>query len=564
MTINRAVQSACDELHTDLVEAESTVSYESHGDLLIIAESSQVEQFINKLPENLHPVILFTDQCTPKLASCLNRAKIPYLNQVKNIQVTGFMGQFTATSDYLSKNTRHEITARNQHKQSPLEKSGQRHFLHIHQLDEIEFDLVLDLQHKPSINSPLHPPGYFFATGGTRQCDQLLDSLPDWIGVFDKPKYFGFISERCAHSSNSVIGCSQCIEHCPAQAITSTNGKISINPYLCQGCGDCATTCPSGAMVYRYPSAKQLQDQLRNCLNVFFQQGGNKPVFLFYTRETIADDWLQQNNHLLSWATIPCAVESISAYGLDTWLAALAYGASSIILLTSNEDIDINLSLIDEQIQILDAILQGLGISDCPVQRWMVEDDLQSRTLTQLVLKHRATFSGLEDKRRMIRLAIEFLQLNYPAQVSHQLLPENALFGEIIVNRDLCTLCMSCISSCPQGALLNNEGLPQLKFVELNCVQCELCEKTCPESAIKLNPRYVYDHELVRTPRLLHEDEVIACVTCGKPFIGAQMLSSIFDKMADHPMYQGSQRSLLQMCSDCRVIALHSKQPPKH
>jgi hypothetical protein len=38
------------------------------------------------------------------------------------------------------------------------------------------------------------------------------------------------------------------------------------------------------------------------------------------------------------------------------------------------------------------------------------------------------------------------------------------------------------------------------------------------------------------------------------------MLASMFDKMANHPMYQGSQRSLLQMCGDCRVIALHDQQ----
>jgi ferredoxin len=160
----------------------------------------------------------------------------------------------------------------------------------------------------------------------------------------------------------------------------------------------------------------------------------------------------------------------------------------------------------------------------------------------------------------MIRLAVDFLQEDNPDQSSVQALPDNALFGEVVVNGEQCTLCMSCVSICPQGALLSSDGLPQLKFMETNCVQCGLCENACPESVISLNPRYVYDNELNRTSRLLHEDEVIACVQCGKPFIGAQMLASMFDKMANHPMYQGSQRSLLQMCGDCRVIALHDQQ----
>ena len=273
-------------------------------------------------------------------------------------------------------------------------------------------------------------------------------------------------------------------------------------------------------------------------------------------------DWLQDNRHKLPPGTVPCAVESIAAYGLDTWLAALAYGASSIILLSTNDDLPISMVLLDQQIAILNKILQGIGITACPVQR-CTTDKLENITLAYLQLNGRATFSGVEDKRRMIRLAVDFLQQDYSDQPAFQALPENALFGEVIVNRERCTLCMSCVSICPQGALVSGEGLPQLKFMEINCVQCGLCENACPESVISLNPRYLYNDELVRTTRLLHEDEVIACVHCGKPFIGAQMLASMFEKMADHPMYQGSQRSLLQMCGDCRVIALHSNQIEK-
>jgi ferredoxin len=82
----------------------------------------------------------------------------------------------------------------------------------------------------------------------------------------------------------------------------------------------------------------------------------------------------------------------------------------------------------------------------------------------------------------------------------------------------------------------------------------------CPEKALQLNPRYLYDDIAVRETRVLHEDEVVACVQCGKPFAGAGMLQAMFEKLGDHPMYQGSNKSLLQMCSDCRVIALHQQQ----
>ena len=556
-----AVQSAMQIFLQSDVDAESTVAYESAGNLLIIASSQQIEQLLPQISESLHPAILFTDQCRPKLAVTLQKAAIPYLNQVENIQIQGFMGQFHVTAEY----PLDDLLASKQNQDQPENDSeseaGEGQFLSIHQLAEVEFDLVMDLQPLAAINTVLPPPGYFAITDNAEQLDQVLESLPDWIGVFDKPKYYDYIANRCAHSANSIIGCTQCIDRCPTQAIQSNSGQIEINPYLCQGCGDCATICPSGAMVYRYPSVVQFHEQLRYGLDAYYQAGGIKPVLLFYSLET-ASDWLEANVHTLPAGTIPCAVESVAAYGLDTWLAALAYGASSIILLSTDEDLVVSMSLLDQQIDILDAILHGMGVTDCPLQRCSLET-LPDITLAHLQLGRRATFSGIDDKRRMIRLAVNFLLEENADQSVVQALPENALFGEVVVNGEHCTLCMSCVSICPQDALLSSDGLPQLKFMETNCVQCGLCENVCPESVISLNPRYLYDNDMNRTPRLLHEDEVIACVQCGKPFIGAQMLASMFDKMANHPMYQGSQRSLLQMCGDCRVIALHSKQIEK-
>jgi ferredoxin len=558
---NVAVQAAMQVFQQSIVDAESTVAYESAGNLLIIATSQQIEQLLPKLSERLHPAILFTDQCRPKLAATLLKADIPYINQVGNIQIKGYMGQFHIVADYqfdddvLSDN-QNQDQQNNDGEKEPSE--GQ--FLSIHQLADVVFDLIVDLQPQPAITVDLPPPGYFYIADNSKQLEQLLEELSDWIGVFDKPKYYEHLSDRCVHSANRITGCTQCIDRCPTQAIQSSNGSIEVNPYLCQGCGDCVTTCPSGAMVYRYPSVEQLHNQLRKGLDAYYHADGIKPVVLFYSQENKNTvDWLQQHVDKLPEGTIPCAVESIAAYGLDTWLVTLAYGASSLILLSTDDDLAISMTLVDQQIAIFEAILQGMGITDCLLRRCTIET-LPDITLAHLQLGRRATFAGVEDKRRMIRLAIDFLVDDNVNQPDVQALPDNALFGEVVVNGERCTLCMSCVSICPQAALLSGDGLPQLKFIETNCVQCGLCENACPESVISLHPRYLYDNELNRTPRMLHEDEVIACVQCGKPFIGAQMLASMFEKMADHPMYQGSQRSLLQMCGDCRVLALHSKQ----
>lgn len=44
----------------------------------------------------------------------------------------------------------------------------------------------------------------------------------------------------------------------------------------------------------------------------------------------------------------------------------------------------------------------------------------------------------------------------------------------MLVDKDACTLCLSCVNACPAGALLDHHERPELRFIEKNCVQCGL------------------------------------------------------------------------------------------
>jgi hypothetical protein len=112
---------------------------------------------------------------------------------------------------------------------------------------------------------------------------------------------------------------------------------------------------------------------------------------------------------------------------------------------------------------------------------------------------------------------------------------------------------MSCVGACPAAALQDDPTAPTLRFIEKNCVQCGLCEKTCPEDAIALVPR------LLTTParkqaRVLHEAQPYACIRCGKPFGTRKGIEVMMAKLAGHAMFQGAALERLKMCGDCRVI----------
>ena len=58
---------------------------------------------------------------------------------------------------------------------------------------------------------------------------------------------------------------------------------------------------------------------------------------------------------------------------------------------------------------------------------------------------------------------------------------------------------------------------------------------------------------------MLHEAQPFACVRCGKPFGTPRAIENMLTKLSSHPAFQGEAAERLKMCSDCRVIDLHTR-----
>lgn len=205
------------------------------------------------------------------------------------------------------------------------------------------------------------------------------------------------------------------------------------------------------------------------------------------------------------------------------------------------------------------AILDGVGLDARMLLRLLDggDDDAVLAALAETpaaVDFAPATFRAVNEKRTNVRLAVEHLyeQLGGVAQTAP--LPAGAPFGELVVDRAACTLCMACVSVCPAGALRDGGDEPKLHFIEWNCVQCGLCETACPEDAITRRARFVYDPALRRESRLLNEDAPFHCIGCGKPFATTRVIERMRSKLAGHWMFQKPEAvRRLEMCDDCRV-----------
>jgi ferredoxin len=161
-------------------------------------------------------------------------------------------------------------------------------------------------------------------------------------------------------------------------------------------------------------------------------------------------------------------------------------------------------------------------------------------------------------KRDVQRLALRELQRAAAAPVDVIALPAGAPFGKVEVNVEGCTLCLACVSACPTGALRDDPERPTLRFAEDACVQCGLCQATCPEKVISLRPQIDF-RAATASARLIKQEEPFPCIKCGKPFGVKSTVERVLAKLeGKHWMYKNSAQRLdvINMCEDCRVIAM--------
>ena len=425
------------------------------------------------------------------------------------------------------------------------------------------FDLVLDLTIPAFINSELPPPGYFAPGDAAAALQQVLEEIPALVGEFEKPQFFSYNASLCVHGRSGMTACTRCLDACPTDAISSLINTIEVNAGLCQGAGSCATACPTGAISYSYPRLSDSLDHLRTMLKAYSDNGGTDPVLLFHDGEA-GRDVVKDVAAQLPENVLPVALEELGSVGMDTWLSALAYGAAAVVLLGTPAAPASVVREIRAQLDIAHALLDGMGYDTAALHYTDLQDSHLIDSIKEIpVIKHQqpAGFAGLDEKRTVIRLAVEHLFATAATQIRPLItLPTGAPFGEVLLDQARCTLCMACVSQCPASALSAGDESPQLGFIEANCVQCGLCCRTCPEDAIAISPRYLYDFPSRNTRRILYEEQPFACIVCGKPFASRGMIENITKKMQAHAMFQGAALERIKMCEDCRVNDIYGDE----
>ena len=376
------------------------------------------------------------------------------------------------------------------------------------------------------------------------------------VGGFEKPFYIALEPHLCAHTRAGISGCSNCIDTCQTGAISSDGEHVKIDANICAGCGGCASMCPSGAITFDALPLEYLLQRVETMSKTYRAAGGKSPRLLVHDAEFGGEmiSLAARFGRGLPADVIPLEVESLTNFGHAEILAALGCGYTAVDLLLTPTSERPTIEVAVELAQVLGAEgrIRMLDVSE--------PDALSDALYGQTVAKSTASILPIGNRRQVTRLAAKALI----ADERTIALPVGAPYGAVVVDQDACTLCLSCVSLCPSGALMDNPDAPQLRFQEDACLQCGICTQACPESAITLLPQMDLS-DAVFAQRVLHEEEPFACISCDALFGVKSSVERIMDKLAGkHPMFADSEQAkLIQMCDKCRIEAqYHSDSSP--
>ncbi|ELX7503328.1 4Fe-4S binding protein [Vibrio fluvialis] len=504
-----------------------TVSYESGGHTLILGPTSLIERTALQLSQMASVTLLSIDG---------EQGTHDKLYFADTVEISGFLGAFKVT----------------------VENHGLNINLANAAIDHDCFDIVLDMSLNGVMNEEVPVPGYFPVGRGFPKLSDALEEIPELMGTFDKPKYFRLDNDLCAHSSRGVKGCERCVDACPAGALSSEGSekighRIQINPYLCQGIGTCATSCPTEAIHYALPNPTDTQKFIERLLNNYHQAGGEKPIVL------ICSSRHEQYNlmalRVLPENVIPVTVEELPSVGIDTWFAALVNGATQVLFAASRHMPPTILRILNQEVSMAQSFLAHLGIRKETIDILYLES-LREAAPTLCDEPLGLNLGELEGRKRdRLYAALDALATARGTEPSAQPLAATAPYGAIECSTTDCTLCMSCVAVCPTRALHHEGDSPSLKFIEQDCVQCGLCVKACPEKALTAVQQLNWNAAQRQSVVTLHQEEPAKCLRCHKPFAPQSMITMLQNKLRGHSHFS-DQASLdrIAMCEDCRVV----------
>jgi len=366
--------------------------------------------------------------------------------------------------------------------------------------------------------------------------DKALKLANENCGTYNYKNYIKYDSSICQYHERNEEICGKCAEVCPTVAILKIDEKkhLEFSHVDCTGCGGCISVCPSGALDYsQMPRVafKEVADFYRDS------------IALIVPRKME----LESLHVELPKNVLPLAIEGEKFLHEAHFLSLLQTSGNPILFYSDfiskgtgdviriiNEIFEKKYAkqaifICKDKNQLKESILNLTPIKECVYG--INEDGLKKREIFSARLSHLVG----EDDLGVVKTG------------------EHVHYGNITINQDACTLCLSCVGACNVRALTAHPEDNTLRFDPSICTNCTYCEVICPEKncltvirdEINLNPDYFKQN-------IMAQDELFECVECGKPFATVKSIEKIASVMK--PIFGNDELRIktLYCCADCK------------
>lgn len=366
---------------------------------------------------------------------------------------------------------------------------------------------------------------------------ELLEFLQSKSPRYFYKNYIMYDSNICQYHQRRTEHCAKCAELCPTTAILKNDEKreLEFSQIDCLGCGACISVCPSGSLDYA-----PLPRESFFKLTTLYQ----KQKILIIPKKMDLENLVLD----LPEDVLPLMIEGEKVLSALHFLTLLQSSGANLVFYT-----DVVSEGSGEAIFLLNAIFKR-KFNQTAV--WVAKDKTELQNALQKLEFienlsfdfHNNTLTTRENFAKRLEHLIDKDDLGVVPS------GEWLRYGEIKINPNTCTLCLSCVGACNVGALIADSKENALKFNASLCTTCGYCETSCAEkdtlellrNGIKLNSSYFNFHTLAK-------DELFKCIECGKEFATSKAVQKIANLMK--PRFLGDETKIksLYCCADCKA-----------
>lgn len=377
---------------------------------------------------------------------------------------------------------------------------------------------------------------------------ELLESLHSFIGAYSYTSPIVFSPRLCefwhrrpksqkgSESAGDSGYCHKCSDVCQSFGVfrDDKKGEIVLSSPDCIACGDCVSVCPTGALQRESESLESLTYQAqmyKGSIPILHAKSHSKEVIaaLRSSPNPLALPFVLGQPHILNVTSLLSIVQESGAMaivyaqpsefvreGVDSFnaLCEAIFGTKCVLLAHDEAE--------------LCACLQEARVLDCVHYTYTPRADEGAKEI----------FS---------QRAYAWVRGGAFGRVSMQ------HSGNVLIDSQKCTLCLSCVDACNTKALINEGSSFSLLFKQSLCTGCGYCADTCAEQVIRIESNVLDAQSESFAYEQKAYDEPFKCVECGKVFATTKSIKKIKDILLPTMAGDTIKQRGLECCGDCKI-----------